>query len=64
VIDDHDMVGELVGLFEILGGKENAGTSGNQFSDRLPEVDSRTWVKSGRWLVEEKQFWRADETGA
>jgi hypothetical protein len=46
VVDDHDVVGEVVGFVEVLGGQYYVGSVGNEFADGFPQVDSAARIES------------------
>ena len=62
VVHDHDALGELVGLVEVVRGEEDrrAGRPA-QVDDVLPEVGAAVRVEAGRRLVEEQQLGAVDE---
>ena len=64
VVDDDDVVGQLVGLLEVLRRQQDVGTAGDERADRFPQVDAGARVQTGRRLVEQQQPWRADQAGA
>ena len=53
VVEDGDLVGELVGLLEVLGRQEDRGSVVDQLPDGLPHVGSALGVEPGRRFVEE-----------
>ena len=64
VVDDHDVVGELVGLLEVLRRQQHVGAGGDERPDRVPQLDAAARVETGRRLVEQQQAGCADEAGA
>ena len=64
VVDDHDVVGQLVGLLEVLRGEQHVGAVGDEAADRLPQLDPAARVEPGGRLVEQQQRGRADQAGA
>ena len=64
VVDDHDPVGQLVGLLQVLGGEQHRGALGHQLPDDLPQVDPRPRVQAGGRLVQEQDRGPADQAGA
>ena len=54
VVDDHDLVGQFIGLIEILGGKQQRRPVGDQRADHLPHPQPAGRVQAGRRLVEEQ----------
>ena len=63
VVDDHDLVGEPVGLLEVLGGQEERGAPANELLDHAPEVAPALRVEAGRRLVEEQHRRAVHERG-
>ena len=57
VVDHHDVVGELVGFFEVLGGQQHRGARRNAVTDDLPQFAAAARVQSGRRLIEEEHRW-------
>ena len=54
VVDDHDVVGEPVGLFEVLRGEQQRRAALDQLDDDLPHVGAAARVEAGGRLVEEQ----------
>ena len=54
VVDHHDPVGELVGLVEVLGRKQQRHAIGDEPSDHVPHPHPARGVQAGRRLVEEQ----------
>ena len=54
VVDDHDPVGQVVGLVEVLRREHDVGAVGDELADGLPEPDAAGRVESGRRLVEQQ----------
>ncbi len=54
VVDDRQLAGEAVGLFEVLGGEEDGGAAVDQALDHLPQVVAALGVEAGGGLVEEQ----------
>ena len=54
VVDDHDVVGQLVGLLEVLGRQQHGDALAEQFADGLPDPLPRRRVQPGRRLVQEQ----------
>jgi hypothetical protein len=54
VVDDGDVVGQRVGLVEVLRGEQDCGSAADQAADEVPEVQPGPRVESGRRLVEEQ----------
>src|SRR2546425_8027417 len=63
MIDDGNLMGELIGFFEILGGQKDCRSLGHQATDHLPHSESRARIKAGRWLIEEEDRGRDDQAG-
>ena len=57
VVDDHDVAGQPVRLFEVLGGQQHRGAPGDQLLDDAPQALSALGVQAGRRLVEEEDGW-------
>src|SRR5690242_13922648 len=53
LVEYRDLVGELVGLVEILGGEEHGDAIGYQTPDDVPRRPAAAGVEPGRRLVEE-----------
>jgi hypothetical protein len=53
-VDDHDVVRELVGLFEVLGGEQQRGALRDQPTQHVPQIDAAARVQPGSGLVEEE----------
>ncbi len=63
-IDDRDLVGEPVGLVEVLRGEHDVGARLRQSLDGEPEVVATARVETGGRFVHEQHARRADEAGA
>ena len=61
VVDDDDVVGETVGLLEVLGRQEEGGALADQLLDDFPEVVAAARVEAGRRLVQEQHRGAVDE---
>ena len=61
LVEDRDPVGELFGLVEVLRGEQHRGAVAGELPDRLPDLDPRLWIESGRRLVEEEHGRVADQ---
>ena len=61
VVEYGDLVGELVGLFEILGGEEDGDALGDELADDLPHRAATARVQAGGGLVEEDDPRAADQ---
>ena len=63
VVDDHDLVGEAVGLLEVLRGQQHGRALGHARLDRLPHAEPAARVEARRRLVEEDHRRAVDERG-
>ncbi len=54
LVDDRDLVRELVGLLEVLGGEEERRALAHLGPDHVPHAESAARVEPGRRLVEEE----------
>ncbi len=54
VVDDHDPVGQVVGLLEVLGGEQDRRAPTDQVPDHRPQVGPAAGVEAGGGLVEEQ----------
>ncbi len=61
MIDDHDLIGQLVGLVQVLGGEQQRGAARDQRPDDVPHPESRPRVQAGRWFVEEQDLGPPDQ---
>ena len=61
---DHDLVGELIGLLEVLRREQDIGARGDEGPDRIPQLDAGARVEARRRFVEEQQAGCTDEAGA
>ena len=64
VVDDHDPVGQVVGLFEVLGGEQHVGAVGDELAHSFPEGDAASRVEPGGRLVEQQDAGTSDEARA
>ena len=62
--DDSDAVSERLGLIEIVRRQHDRRALVGEAADELPEVATSLRVEAGRRLVEEEQFWPADDAQA
>ena len=61
-VDDADSTGELIGLFEVLGGEEDRrAVFGVQAAHLIPNGGARKWVKACRRLVKEEDLRLVDQ---
>ena len=63
VVDDGDLVGQRVGLLQVLGGEQHGRAVGDQVADDLPHVLALGRVEAGGRLVEEDHRRPADQAG-
>ena len=63
MIDDHDPVGELVGLIEVLGRQQQRDAVGDELTDHAPHPHPARRVKPRGRLVEEQHRWPRHESG-
>ena len=63
VVDHHDVVGEAVGLFEVLRREQHGRAVGDELLDHAPEVGATRGVEAGRGLVEEEHRRPVHERG-
>ena len=60
-VDDHDVVGQLVGLLEVLRREQQRRAVVDQLAQHLPQLHARARVEPGGRLVEEQHGWRRDQ---
>jgi len=60
-VQDRDPVGELLGLFEVLGGEQHGGALRGELLHGIPDLDASLGVEAGCRLVEEHHLGRANE---
>ena len=64
VVDDHDVVGEAVGLLEVLGGQQDRRALGRRgVSSTVPQLVAGARVEAGGGLVEEQDLGPGDQRG-
>ena len=63
VVDHDDVVGETVGLFEVLRREQHRCTFGDQLLDHPPEIGAALRVETGGRLVEEEHLGPVYERG-
>ena len=63
VVDDHDVVGEHVGLLEVLRGEQHGGAAAHELLDHAPELVAALRVEAGGGLVEEQHRRTVHERG-
>lgn len=61
VVEDRDVVGEFVGLVQVLGGEEDGDAAGDELADDAPHGVAAAWVEAGGRLVEEDDPRVADQ---
>ena len=61
VVDDHHVVGQLLGLLEVVRGEHDGDTGVPQACDQVPHGEARLRVEPGGRLVEEDQLGPADD---
>ena len=54
-VDDRDVVGQLVGLLQVLRGQQQRRALADQLADDLPHAEPAARVEAGGRLVEEQQ---------
>ena len=59
--DHRDAVGEELRFVHVVGGEQHGHAERRQVLDHFPRLVTGRGVKAGRRLVEEQQFWIADE---
>ena len=63
VVEDDHLVGEPVGLLEVLGGEHHRGAGGGELGDDRPQCLAGGGVEPGGGLVEEQDRRRGDQAG-
>ena len=63
VVDHDDVVGEAVGLFEVLRGEQHGRAVGDELLDDPPEIGAALRVEPGGRLVEEEHLGPVHERG-
>ena len=63
MVDDRDLIGEAVGLVQVLRREEHRGALVDEGFDRFPECHAARQVETGRRLVEEEDRRPGDERG-
>ena len=64
MVDDDHLVGQLVGLVQVLRRQQHVGARPDERPDGVPQLDAAARVEPGGRLVEEQQPRRTDEAGA
>src|SRR6266540_1567870 len=62
VIDDDDLIGQVVGFVQVLGGEQNVGPPVDEPAHRVPQVEAASWIHTRGRLVEQQQPRGADQT--
>ena len=63
VVEHDDVVGQPVGLLEVLRGEDDRGAVADELAQHLPQVAAAARVEPGGRLVEEQHLGRGDEAG-
>ena len=63
VVEQDDVVGEPVGLLQVLGGEDQRGAAADQLAQQVPELVAAFRVEAGGRLVEEEDRRRGDQAG-
>ena len=63
VVEHDDVVGQAVGLFEVLGGEHDRGAVADEVAEHVPQVVAAARVEAGGGLVEEQHLGRGHEAG-
>ncbi len=61
VVEQHHLVGELLGLVHRVRGQDDGDTGGAQVADQRPHLPADVRVEPGRRLVEEDQLGASDD---
>jgi hypothetical protein len=61
VVDHHDVVGELVGFLQVLGGEQHGGAGSDELADRPPQLLTAGRVQAAAGLVQEQHPGVADQ---
>jgi hypothetical protein len=64
MVDDHDVVGQLVGLVQVLRGEQDRDPVRDEAPDHRPHVGPAARVKPGRRLVQVQHPGIADQAGS
>src|SRR5262249_31576838 len=54
VVDDRDLIGELVGLLQVLGGEQQRRPLADKLAHGLPDLDAAAGIQAGGGLVQEQ----------
>ena len=63
MVDHGDLIGQAIGLVEVLRGQQDGRAAGDPGLDRLPQGDAAARVEAGGRLVEEEHGRRGDQRG-
>ncbi len=63
VVDHRDLLGELVGFLQVLGGKQHCGTGRGDLADQLPHLAPAARVHARGGLIEKQQIGSHDQAG-
>ena len=61
VVDDDDVLGQLVGLLEVLRRQQQGRAVADEAADDVPHAQPAAWVEPGGGLVEDEQARPADD---
>ncbi len=61
LVDHHDLVGQVVGLLQVLGGQDQGGALVHQLAEHRPQPRPALRVQPGRRLVEEQDGRRGQQ---
>ena len=54
--DDHHLIGQRVGFFQILGGQQHGGAGPGEVPHRVPQHEAALRVQAGGGLIEEQHL--------
>lgn len=63
MVDHGDVVGEVVGFFQVLGGEQDGGAGVDEVFDEFPQVAAAGGVHACGRFVEEQHLRSADQGG-
>ena len=63
VVEHDDVVGQLVGLLEVLRGEDDGGAVAHQVAEDVPQVAAAARVEAGGGLVEEQHLGDGHQAG-
>ena len=64
VVDHRDVVGEAIGLVQVLGRQQRGRPAGDETLDHAPQAEAAARVEAGRGLVQEQHGRFGDERRA